>query len=560
MLHLTMNGLAAAVYRYFPYPVLEQGWQVYSEGRIIDYIVDGVLIRAFVMDDSYERDYPLLVELNLEDLRYSTCDCHSDGYCEHMAAVVFEWCDRADYDPAKLLKSGSSALGGTGGSSAARLSSAGGGEAGDWASILDTLTTARSLLPREESAVDLESPVEGSGPVGWHKYFRSRVHPNRFSSLQAASGLYDKVLGELLPIAEGWEETAAKLYELHVILFAMKLTEEIQVSHIRQQYDFSYYQRMEVYRDLASRCWEHFADIVRVIPRQAAWEHYESVLLETEEVLHSYAQPAPSTVVPWMQIYTALWWDLLWSEAGAEREKARLLKVSEEEELPSSRAEWLMSAQLLFAMRGGMDEEAMALAARMGHSAPAKVLPYLEVMARTRNWERMAAWLQRLVPWMTRVPGGQLGSYFALWEQVRGALGLQQEWKDAVFALLPRSLDYYTEELMNSGLYKEWVDVHLVLGYTPMDFRASELKPIETEQRELLLPWYHHSVELFIAEKNRDAYKRAVRLLKKLQSHYKKLKRTEVWDRYLVYLTTRYSRLRALQEEMQKLRKGGDAS
>ncbi|MGF7034585.1 hypothetical protein J2T17_005537 [Paenibacillus mucilaginosus] len=559
MLHLTLNGLAAAVYRYFSYPVLEQGWQVYAEGRIIEYTAEGALVQAYVEDDSPDWEHPNRVELNLEDLRYSTCDCHSDGYCEHMAAVMFEWCDRADYDPSKLLKSGTSALGGAGGGTSVRASSSG-GEDSSWASILDSLTTARSLLPREELSVDPEAPVQGSGPASWQKYFRSRVHPNRFSSLASASALYDKVLGELLPIAAGWEKTAAQLYELHVILFVMKLTEEIQGSHFRQQYDFSYYQRMEVYRDLASRCWDHLTGLLKEIHRTEARERYDSLLQETEEVLHSYAQPASGTVVPWMQTYTALWWDLLWSEAGAAREKARLQKVSEEEELPASRAEWLMHAQLLFAMRGGTDEEAMALAGRMGHAAPAKVLPYLEVMARTRAWERLTAWLQWLVPWMTRVPGGQLGSYFDLWEQVRGVLGLDQEWRDAVFALLPRSLDYYTEELMSTGRYREWVDIHLVLGYTPMDFRASELKPIESEHRELLLPWYHHSVELFIAEKNRDAYKRAVRLLKKLQSHYKKLKRTEVWDRYLAYLTTRYSRLRALQQEMEKLRKGGDAS
>ncbi|MCZ8523101.1 SWIM zinc finger family protein [Paenibacillus caseinilyticus] len=510
------------------------------------------------MVDAVDEFEPAEVELDLKDLRRSTCECRSDGYCEHMAAVLFEWCEQNEVDPGQLLRPEASTEEGLAGSRLrGNLTSTRPGVT-DKASILDSLTTASSLLASTAASAGI--PVEGSGPAEWQRYYRSRIHPNRFSSLHAAATLYDKVLEELLPLTKGWAETAAQLYELHVLLFVMKLTEEIQGAQLRLQYDFSYYQRMEVYRDLADRCWKHITDLLKKIRMGEAQENYSLPLLETEEVLHDYTKPASGGVIPWMQIYMALWWGLLWSSQGAAREQGRLRDALEEEDLSAARTEWLLSAQLLFAMRGGSDKEAMRLAERMGHAAPSRVLPYLEAFARMGAWERTAAWLQWLVPWMTRVPGGHLETYFSLWAEAREHLDLEEVWKDGVFALLPRSLDYYAEELMHAGRYREWVDVHLVLGYTPMDFRVSELKPIETENRELLLPWYHHSVELYIAEKNRDAYKRAVRLLKKLQSHYKKLKRTDTWERYLDYLTTRYSRFRALQQEMQKLKKGGDAS
>ncbi|MNI87313.1 hypothetical protein D3C73_1445020 [compost metagenome] len=53
-------------------------------------------------------------------------------------------------------------------------------------------------------------------------------------------------------------------------------------------------------------------------------------------------------------------------------------------------------------------------------------------------------------------------------------------------------------------------------------------------------------------QKNRDAYKQAVRRLKKLASIYKKLRELDRWNTYVEHLTTRYSRLRAFQEELRR--------
>ncbi|MDT2246553.1 hypothetical protein P7H16_05635 [Paenibacillus larvae] len=79
-----------------------------------------------------------------------------------------------------------------------------------------------------------------------------------------------------------------------------------------------------------------------------------------------------------------------------------------------------------------------------------------------------------------------------------------------------------------------------------------ELKAVEETDPALLLPLYHQSIERAILEKNRSSYKIAVRLLKELQEYYRILGRELQWKQYITFLSDKYARLRAFQEEFKK--------
>lgn len=78
------------------------------------------------------------------------------------------------------------------------------------------------------------------------------------------------------------------------------------------------------------------------------------------------------------------------------------------------------------------------------------------------------------------------------------------------------------------------------------------LKDIEKEAPEAALPLYHLAATEAIEERNRKSYRRAVRYLKKLRTLYKRLKRTDEWDAFIIHIANLHSRLRALQEELRK--------
>jgi uncharacterized Zn finger protein len=75
---------------------------------------------------------------------------------------------------------------------------------------------------------------------------------------------------------------------------------------------------------------------------------------------------------------------------------------------------------------------------------------------------------------------------------------------------------------------------------------------LEKTDLRLVLPLYHQDAERYILEKNRQSYKQAVRLLKKLAGFYKKLKEQDRWQLYIGQLAERHSRLRAFQEELRR--------
>jgi hypothetical protein len=118
--------------------------------------------------------------------------------------------------------------------------------------------------------------------------------------------------------------------------------------------------------------------------------------------------------------------------------------------------------------------------------------------------------------------------------------------------MLPFSRTYYQETLLTYEKWEQWIDYQLATGGEPLEFRATTLAPIEKNAPEALLPFYHQAVERYVQQKNRDSYKLAVKLLKRLFRMYKKMKQEDRWMLFLETFTARYSRLRALQQELQK--------
>lgn len=205
----------------------------------------------------------------------------------------------------------------------------------------------------------------------------------------------------------------------------------------------------------------------------------------------------------------------------------------------------------------GEDQEAWRLleAAERHRIKPAQVLRFLRLLKDTSQWSRLEAWLSHCATERIGRSYGSVEEYGRYWDAVVEQLPEAEEkmW-GAIMSLLPYSSSLYEEKLMRFGRWRQWVDYQLSLGSDPLDFRVKDLQSIEKGAPETLLPFYHQGAEKYLLLKNRDGYKRAVKLLKRLAKLYKKLKREQQWEAYIASFARRHSRLRALQEE---LRKGG---
>ncbi|RJX40413.1 hypothetical protein D3P09_11150 [Paenibacillus pinisoli] len=279
-------------------------------------------------------------------------------------------------------------------------------------------------------------------------------------------------------------------------------------------------------------------------------------LLETAAYIRETAMESAGSPPDYLDIYVELWLILVSSAADIPRLfKEELTHLAE----GSGKENKLFPLVALAWMRFwlGEDEEAWELLDAAGRHGlePRQVFRFLRLLEENGEWTRLEAWLSQCANEQVGRSPGSLDAYGRYWDAVVKQLPEAEErmWS-AIASLPPYCNSLYVENLMRYGRFRQWIDYQLSLGSDPLGFRAKDLQPIEKEAPESLLPFYHHGVENYVLSKNRDGYKRAVKLLKRLAKLYKKLKREQRWEAYIETFASRNSRLRALQEE---LRKGG---
>ncbi|MCM3629808.1 hypothetical protein M3194_20960 [Paenibacillus glycanilyticus] len=289
---------------------------------------------------------------------------------------------------------------------------------------------------------------------------------------------------------------------------------------------------------------------------------YWDRLMETADFLRERMLTEDKTLGCFATLYASLW--LQWLSPGSAgnallyEEELRKLEAAEAELGPTlSRQPWTL-AQCLLLLYLARDSEALALLARGGSKLilkPEHLAPLLSVLERSKQWARLRDWLAETGPLLAGLRGEELALYGDYWAAV---VTQMPEAEPAMWltlqAMLPYSRTIYEDALAAHGRWDRWIDLQMCMGQDPLSFRVTALKPVEKEAPELLLPFYHQAVERYVLQKNRDGYKAATKLLKRLAKLYARLKRDERWEQFLALFASRNSRLRALQEE---LRKGG---
>jgi len=88
--------------------------------------------------------------------------------------------------------------------------------------------------------------------------------------------------------------------------------------------------------------------------------------------------------------------------------------------------------------------------------------------------------------------------------------------------------------------------------YSPSKMDRTQLKQVEQQHPNLMIPVYHHAIERQLALRNRAAYRETVKLLKRLREIYVLSEETALYKTFLTALTVRYQRLHAFMEELEK--------
>ncbi|WP_128099899.1 SWIM zinc finger domain-containing protein [Paenibacillus sp. DCT19] len=525
------------------------------------------------------EEYEVL--LSMQSLPTSDCSCPVHSSCKHMIAVLMSYAESTGRPVHALVNAHSS----TALKQSVKPTPAISSVRSDFETRAQELETPDNLYSQiKEQAMDLaQLPIPE-----WHKLFRSCL--SRLGIGTANTSYIQAATDELYAIKPKLSPGMDQLFDLHVHMYLMRFCIPGRNPNTNSPVYLSYPAQLAV--DTLQRNIEQELnrplDLSNLDEEQHA-EHWKR-LEETVTYLRKQMMSETSSIMVFTSIYRDLWlnWlvphlhqqDELEAELTTLRELEHKLSdnsvststtpgsvlnmnpnssgtgTSITKRRPPSLPLPLVLAQGWICFHLKRDAEAWQILTS-GSSAygipPEHVLHFLHVLVEQLDWNRLGQWLAELGPLLANRRNDPLHDYMQLWDTVIQELPETEDtmWNTLV-SMLPHSRPAYEDALHRRSQWRRWIDFQLSTGAEPLEFRVAVLQPIEKDAPELLLPFYHQAVERYIGHKNRDGYKAAVKLLKRLAKLYKKLKQEERWEQFITALAVRNSRLRALQEELRK--------
>ncbi|MGH0431864.1 SWIM zinc finger family protein [Bacillus hominis] len=463
------------------------------------------------------------VHIPIRNVAESYCDCFAPTQCEHMLAV--------------LLSAASSF-----------------GQVGDVLTLFKN-NTKPSLPPiRTARQVLQSSAFEEMDYKSWQTYFENEyesfkkeqarlTYKQMYFLMSLFTDFYTKLERKAPRIVAIHE-----LFKLHAALYCFqKLLEEIQEFEANKLY--SYHQPVNVVRLFVDKV----ESIVRDLKTEAIPEESKLILQETARLAHEVFFSTDAYTQERSFIYRHIWGELLRTEEQLQEEEKRIdTKIN-----PLSKA--LASSHLLFL--NNEDLSAMELLKTQPASVVSLYFYWLEELLSAMQWERAKSWLSFTYKQVKETIMEQENTVFIqdivrlfvmMYETYATHTNEQAGLEMILQELLPYSFTNYEQYVLAKKQYRAWAELHLLYGFEAIELLKEPLKDIEKEAPEAALPLYHLAAIEAIEERNRKSYRRAVRYLKKLRMLYKRLKRTDEWDAFIIHIANLHSRLRALQEELRR--------
>ncbi|WP_373229821.1 SWIM zinc finger domain-containing protein [Cohnella sp.] len=531
------NRLVENVTAHFDDLTLKRGFQYYKQG-CVQYMN---MPNSFSIESSVQGTAQYRVRINLEIFSESRCSCPVGRPCKHIVASLLEFADLQGRSVFLLVNAKTNAE--------PKLT------------VKPSVYTAPSikknaLTIRKEQEAALEEQarlIPNLSIPQWHDFFElctARLAQNTRNAQYVADALESIHLAKLvLP------SSLENFFVLHSHLFVLNKLTKQAYSPSGHHNSYLAYQIHHVASDLQDIIEQKITEAQHLtsdpsnehLIRQTLDYLRKEMLIQTDDYhyfLSHYMNvwiywvcPATPNTLPYME-------ELQQLEAAAGKLNISHTSFS------------FTIAQIGMYLFQANDQEAWdrldIIQEKIDHSAEFS-LYFLSHLLKAEQWERLTLWLIKLAPFFSSFRNTRLPVYSDYWESAIQHLpeAESQMW-DTLVSMLPHSRPLYEEKLLARSAWKRWMDYHLSKGSDALDFRVTELAPLEKNAPEVLLPFYHQAVERYVLNKNRDSYKAAVKLLKRLAKLYKKTKQEPRWELYIQAFAIRNSRLRALQEELRK--------
>lgn len=522
------NELIAYIGEHVQDVTLKRGFQYYKQNRIRSI--------AMPQSDQIEADVKgketaYHVKVHLKNISASRCTCPMRRHCRHLIAALLWYAERQGRSTHQIIN----------------------------AKIKWELQGKKSALPSHKAIPAVSKPlkqrkveadIRSMNVSEWRALWNDCVTP--FASVIRHDAYLKSNLTAMNAMNPKLTPVLDRIYLLNAYIF---LLGKISQSSGPSDYGTGYKTRLAL---------EDVMDLIHSLLRQGiqlteadkrAWLRIMETLGAVRQLISDHPQNDAM-----LHLYHQLWQD--WIRPNMSDARPYLDELSALDDLiqASNRRvqpfpwQYFKTMMLFYLARDQEAWETLRGLSRAIFLTTSHLTPFFAPLYEAKDWQRLTAWLAATGPMLRKYHNEHFQSqYLDYWS---GMLRHSPEAEPLLFEtlskMLPFSRTYYQETLLTYGKWEQWIDYQLAIGGEPLEFRATTLAPIEKNAPEALLPFYHQAVERYVQQKNRGSYKLAVKLLKRLFRMYKKMKREDRWMLYLETFTTRYSRLRALQEELQK--------
>jgi hypothetical protein len=503
--------------------IVQKGLMLYRQGLVHHMKYVGGSIWATVQDVT-----PVRVYVSFPNPADSTCTCPYEGFCRHQMAAFFQAYAQVN-NVADWVE--------------------------EWRQPLKESQKAEQWGLEKAKELIRQDPTNGEyGYNLWAENFKQSFQeimlgqgdptPYVISSLLHT---YLRSLRASAPHQQEWKT----LYELIGKFYAFKqlaaLSEELGHSSrtIDRYYRYLFETLVEDIEDLTSSLSVHSVPF--------DFDPYmEGLKQETAELIETVDQFDYERV----SMYRMLWGNLLKNTSWREAERARL--ESFEAEKRTGLEDIALAHQYFLARR---DKATIEQVKSLGTSSLPFLFYWIDELTSQGDLNRAGDYVDYLSQHL-RTALVEMENHQAARDFTRLVLrttapyfrenGREDHYERMLTQSLPYSFIEYEDFLFVKGQYDKWGELYTYANFDSFSVPNDKIKIVQKENPEVLLPILHQAVDALIIQKNRASYKQAVRLLKKLRTIYKKLKRVPEWETFLNKLLDRYKRLRAFNEECKR--------
>lgn len=501
--------------------LVQKGLMLFRQGTVshLKYMVKSIW--ATVQDVT-----PVRVYINAVDPVESSCTCPAEGFCRHRLAAFFQ-------------------------------------AYGEVASVADWVEAwrlpSRELVSAEKWGLERAKELVRDDLRSDHDYerwiamfadgFREIMLGQGAPKVYVVPGLfrtYFRRVEASAPLEAVWRN----LYLLSASVHSFNLLAGLagELGHDRDEVMMDRY-----YRPLFEDLFNDAEDAVNKLAYNTLPFSFDQFLGKIKDESIGLTVPDSSTGFDRIDLYRLLWEKLFKNAEWREDERKRLEAFGDGKR--DVIEEIALVHQLILAKQ---DQDALRGFAQL----PAGALPYLfywlDGFRAHREWQRMAPFVEYLVGQMRRYLK-HLGEYYTCKKFTRYALkligqytrevGRGELYDRALSQSMPYSFYEYEESLFEKGQYEQWSELYSYFGFEYNSISNERIKVLQKNAPEVLIPLYHQMIGDLVEMKNRNSYRQAARLLKKLRTVYKKVKRLPEWEAFFAKLLLRTKRLRAFHEE-----------